>query len=166
MSPSNARVVRFSLLIYISSRKRGMSCHAVSGSVKTMEVVMEEISERLREFRERKSMSQSELSRALNISRGGVNRWEKGDAHKMSLDIAIRACEVLGVTLEELGHGTEAVGALDVEALAKAMSLVSAVFKRMDDSDRANLVSMVYQLVAQGNEVPPSLVTQMAALIR
>jgi transcriptional regulator with XRE-family HTH domain len=131
-----------------------------------MEVVMQEISERLRQFREQNSMSQSELSRALNISRGGVNRWEKGDAHKMSLDIAIGVCDVLGVTLEELARGRAPVGALDVDALGKAMTLVSGVFKRMDDRDRANLVSMVYQLVAQGNDVPPSLVTQMASLIR
>ena len=127
---------------------------------------MQEISERLRTFREKVPMSQSELSRALNISRGGVNRWEKGEAHKMSFEIAIRACEVLGVTLEELARGSAPIGVLDVDALGKAMSLVSDVFKRMDDSDRAKLVSMVYQLVAQGNDVPPSLVTQMAGLLR
>ena len=127
---------------------------------------MQEISERLREFRERNSMSQSELSRALNISRGGVNRWEKGEAHKMSLYIAIQICDVLGVTLEEFARGSAPIGVLDVDALGKAMTLVSDLFKRMDDSDRAKLVSMVYQLVAQGNDVPPSLVTQMAGLLR
>ena len=105
---------------------------------------MEEISDRLREFREKVPMSQSELSRALNISRGGVNRWEKGDAHKMSLENAIRACAVLQVTVDELAHGTAPVGALD----------------------RAKLISMVYQLVAQGTEVKPALVTQLAAIIR
>lgn len=127
---------------------------------------MEEISERLREFRERIAMSQSELSRHLGISRGGVNRWEKGDAHKMSLENAIQACRVLQVTLEELAHGDAPVGTLDPASLEKAMFLVSNVYKRMDDSDRAKLVSMVYQLVAEGNEVPNSLVAQLAGMVR
>lgn len=127
---------------------------------------MNEISERLKEFRERVSMSQSELSRTLGISRGGVNRWEKGDAHKMSMENMILTCKVLEISLDELALGAAPVGALDVDALGKAMTLVSDIFKRMEDSDRAKLVSMVYQLVAQGNDVPPSLVTQMAGLIR
>jgi len=131
-----------------------------------MEVVMQEISERLRQFREQNSMSQSELSRALNISRGGVNRWEKGDAHKMSLENAIQLCELLQISLDELAHGTAPIGTLDTASLEKAMSLVSDVFKRMESSDRAKLVAMVYQLVAQGNDVPHSLVTQMASIVR
>ena len=127
---------------------------------------MREIAERLRAFRERNSMSQSELSRSLNISRGGVNRWEKGDAHKMSLENAMQACEALNVSLQELAYGTNPPGELDVQALGTAMTLVNGIYKRMDDSDRAQLVSMVYQLVAHGNDVPPSLVTHLDSIIR
>ena len=124
------------------------------------------MSERLREYREEALMNQSEISRALRISRGGINRWKKRDAHKISLENSIQACDVLGATLEELPPGTIRMGVLDPGFLQKAMSLVSDIYKRIDNSDRAKLLITLESFVdfdeTIGSEVVLSLVKTCA----
>lgn len=56
---------------------------------------------RLKEILEKKGISQVELSKLLGVSTVSVNHWAKNKSEP-SLKMALKICEVLNITLNEL----------------------------------------------------------------
>ena len=55
----------------------------------------------IRELREKKGLSQSELGAKLGVTNKAVSRWENGGAHP-SAELMLPLAQVLGITIEEL----------------------------------------------------------------
>lgn len=60
---------------------------------------MRKFSERLKEIREEKRLSQSELARQTGISNASISRWENGIADIAS-DYLVILCKFFGVTAD------------------------------------------------------------------
>ena len=123
-----------------------------------------DLSKRLKEYRENAGLTQAELARAVKVSRAAVSRWEQGEAHTMTLKYAQKASVAMGVSVNELAGGKQAVHVLNPEALEIAVRSVENVFKQVAPDKKARVIAMVYQLVAQGTDVPESLVAQLGSL--
>jgi transcriptional regulator with XRE-family HTH domain len=67
---------------------------------------MAALAERLKEFRERRKLSQVRLAELINVSPRVYNRWENGDAtpHWNSI---VKIADFLGASLDELAGRTE-----------------------------------------------------------
>lgn len=55
----------------------------------------------LKEWRRAKGVSMSELAEQLHVSVSTVNNWEN-KGQKMPVDLAIKACEYLGVDFKDV----------------------------------------------------------------
>lgn len=62
---------------------------------------MNKFSERLRELREEKKLTQNELSKKTNISAACINRWEK-NLRVPNIDSIITLCLFFGCTADYL----------------------------------------------------------------
>lgn len=58
-------------------------------------------SERLKQLRQERKITQTRLAELLDVQPRVYNRWERGDAVP-HLDTVVRIAEVLGVTIDEL----------------------------------------------------------------
>jgi transcriptional regulator with XRE-family HTH domain len=65
--------------------------------------------ERLALALKRKKLKQIELAAKLNITRTAVSKIING-AQYLDFDLAVRACEILDISLDWLAHGGEASG--------------------------------------------------------
>ena len=63
------------------------------------------IGERIMALRKEKSISQTELSKRLNVSRQAVSKWEQG-VSSPDTERLIRLAEILGTEVEYLATGT------------------------------------------------------------
>ena len=57
--------------------------------------------ERLRELRERKGLTQTELAKRLGVGRTTVTLWERGDNHPR-IDMLVDLAKILGVKVDYL----------------------------------------------------------------
>ncbi len=67
---------------------------------------MHGIAERLKRLREERGLTQTRLAELLGMAARSYNRWERG-GHVPSLEMLIKAADVLQVTLDELVGRTE-----------------------------------------------------------
>jgi transcriptional regulator with XRE-family HTH domain len=70
---------------------------------------MTEYGERLALALKRKKLKQIELAAKLKITRTAVSKIING-AQYLDFDLAVRACEILGISLDWLAHGDEGAG--------------------------------------------------------
>lgn len=59
------------------------------------------MNEKMKEARQKKNLSQTELAKKIGISRQTVNMIENG-AYNPTVELCIRICKELGVTLDDL----------------------------------------------------------------
>ena len=60
------------------------------------------ISEKIREVRENKGMSQYRLAEITGINRSTINRYENGSIQKISFDNLMKICEALEIDIKEI----------------------------------------------------------------
>ena len=60
-----------------------------------------EIGSRIRKYRERKGLSQTELAEKISISCGRLSNWEQG-VHRPNADIIANICRALDISPSEL----------------------------------------------------------------
>lgn len=63
--------------------------------------IMNKFSERLKELRESKKLTQNELSKEINISAACINRWEK-NLRVPSIDSIVILCQFFGCSADYL----------------------------------------------------------------
>lgn len=72
-----------------------------------------DMASKIRMYRERNRMYQSELGKALGVTAQAVSKWELGRAEPDAASI-IKMCELFGITADDLlGRGTQAQDDLD-----------------------------------------------------
>jgi len=59
------------------------------------------MNEHMKEARQKKNLSQAELAQNIGVSRQTVNMIENG-AYNPTIELCIRICKELGVTLDDL----------------------------------------------------------------
>jgi len=107
---------------------------------------------RLTLFRERLSLSTTQLARMIGVDYMQVSRYEKGQSLP-SLETAVRLAQVLQVSLDELTTGTEPPAPTEPLAFKN-----STLFARMRDldripPDRQELALRVLDTVIAGHEL-------------
>jgi transcriptional regulator with XRE-family HTH domain len=70
---------------------------------------MTEYGERLALALKRKKLKQIELATRLKITRTAISKIINGTQY-LDFDLAVRACEILGISLDWLAHGSEGPG--------------------------------------------------------
>ena len=137
----------------------------------------------LREARDRRDMSQSDLARATGLTRAVISKWEKGESSNPSAPALQLAAKVLQVSVEDLlkdrpqnaktghrvapvrekkgvaaGRGDQAPGITDKEHEKQVVSAISALVPNLKKRDRytfLNLIDEMILMVKQG-EIPLS----------
>lgn len=124
----------------------------------------EELATRLREAREKLGWSQSEMSRAVEATRGACSNWEKDNAHRMTLENAMRLCSQLGISLDFLAFGREGSSMLDKECLLKAVNVAERLAPRATVTQKSTIIDIAYAMCAEGEELKDPLILRLASL--
>ncbi|MBQ2681901.1 MAG: helix-turn-helix transcriptional regulator [Atopobiaceae bacterium] len=90
-----------------------------------------EFSEKLKELRKAKSLTQEELAEALYVSRTAVSKWESGRGYP-SIDSLKELSRFFSVSIDELVSPDEAIAAAEDDRRAFADSLTSMVCGMLD----------------------------------
>ncbi len=112
------------------------------------------IANRIKEARERKSISKAELARRVQVSRASVSMWE--DGKNISLANIAKIAQVLGVAPEWLQYG---VGEVNVKAeeLADCIEYTRQISDRFEwdltDKQYARLAVYLYQERCKGTPI-------------
>jgi len=123
-----------------------------------------EISARIKESRDKLGWSQSEMSRAIDATRGACSHWENKNAHKMTLENAMRLCSQLGISLDFLTTGREGSGVLDKECLTKAVSAAERLAPRANIKQKVNLMDIAYAFCTEDKELEDSIMLKIVSL--
>jgi len=123
-----------------------------------------EIAARITELREKLGWSQSEMSRAVEATRGACSHWEAGNAHKMTLENGMRLASQLGSTLDYICNGREGGSTLDKECLNKAVASAERLAPRASVEQKAKLIDIAYALCAEGQDIPDSVILRLVSL--
>lgn len=123
-----------------------------------------EISARLTESREKLGWSQSEMSRAIEATRGACSHWENDNAHKMSLENAMRLCSQLGISLDYLTTGREGASVVDKECLAKSVAVAERLAPRATVEQKTKLIDIAYAMCSEGQEIPDPVILRLVSL--
>jgi transcriptional regulator with XRE-family HTH domain len=99
---------------------------------------MHGIAERLKRLREERELTQTRLAELLGMAARSYNRWERG-GHMPSLEMLIKAADVLQVSLDELVGRTESNGAPAIRN-AELQQLVHEVDELPDREQQALIV--------------------------
>lgn len=105
---------------------------------------MANFSERLRELRTRRNLTQTRLAELMEISPRVYSRWETGDVTP-HFDTIVRLADTLGVSLDELAGRKEVTG----EVRIKNPEL-NRLYKKVDllsDEDQKALVIVLDSMV-------------------
>ena len=140
-------------------------------------------SQNLREARDRRHMSQSDLARATGLTRAVISKWEKGESSNPSAPALQLAAKALRVSVEDLlkdrpknaktghrvvpnrkargvtaGRADQAPGITDKEHEKQVVSAISALVPNLEKRDRytfLHLIGEMTSMVEQG-EIPLS----------
>ncbi len=83
--------------------------------------------ENLAAYRKKSGMTQEQLAEQLNITRQAVSKWESGQAVP-DVDAALKLCEVLGKTPNQLFLGEEKEPSADHAGKSDIVFIMSTVF--------------------------------------
>jgi len=123
-----------------------------------------EIAARLTQAREKLGWSQSEMSRGVEATRGACSHWESGNAHKMTLENAMRLCSQLGISLDYLTTGKKGAGVVDKECLYKSIAVAERLAPRATVEQKTKLVDITYAMCSEGQEIPDSVILRLVSL--
>ncbi len=123
-----------------------------------------EIARRVTTLREQLGWSQSEMSRAVEATRGACSHWEAGNAHKMTLENGMRLASQLGTTLDYICNGREGGSTLDKECLNKAVASSERLAPRSSVEQKAKLIDIAYALCVEGEDIPDSVILRLVSL--
>ena len=59
----------------------------------------------LRAWRKARGISADDLSKMLGVGRATLDRWESGRTNKIPIQSALKACEILQVTVDDVDFG-------------------------------------------------------------
>lgn len=94
------------------------------------------IGKRISELRKEKSWSQTDLAKAVDVSRDIIGKYERGE-HSPSIEIATKLAEALGVSVDYL-LGKERFGKYDKAAIKRLEEI-----QKMDVSTRTKLFDII-----------------------
>jgi len=123
-----------------------------------------EIARRITVLREQLGWSQSEMSRAVEATRGACSHWEAGNAHKMTLENGMRLASQLGSTLDFICNGREGGSSVCKECLTKAVTLSERLAPRASAEQKAKLIDIAYALCAEDKDIPDSVILRLVSL--
>ena len=123
-----------------------------------------EISARLKDSRDKLGWSQSEMSRAIEATRGACSHWENKNAHKMTLENAMRLCSQLGISLDFLATGREGSGVLDKQCLTKAVAASERLAPRASIEQKVKLIDIAYAFCTEDKELEDSIMLKIVSL--
>ncbi len=123
-----------------------------------------EIARRVTTLREQLGWSQSEMSRAVEATRGACSHWEAGNAHKMTLENGMRLASQLGSTLDFICNGREGGATLDSECLLTAVGVAERLAPRATVEQKAKLIDIAYALCVEGEDIPDSVILRLVSL--
>lgn len=99
---------------------------------------MQGIAQRLKLMREERGLTQTRLAELLGMAARSYNRWERG-GHSPSLEMLIKAADVLQVSLDELA-GRDAISSTPAIRNAELQQLVHDVDELPDREQQALIV--------------------------
>lgn len=59
----------------------------------------------LREWRRARGISAEEFANELGIARSTLDKWENGDTKKIPIQSALKACDILNITINDIDFG-------------------------------------------------------------
>ncbi len=107
---------------------------------------MAELAVRLKEFRERRKLTQVRLAELIDVSPRVYNRWENGDATP-HWDSIIKIADFLGVSLDDLAGRSDKNDSLVIHN-----HKLHELYKKVDhlpDKDQEALIILLDSLVAR-----------------
>ena len=116
---------------------------------------------RLKKLRSKAGLNQSQLARAVNVTRAAASRWEQGDIDSILARNAIRVAHTLDTSVEYLFTGKQPCTQIDVDALSRAIRIVEQVLKNLTPKGKATIVALVYQLILNDQPVSKNVVRQL-----
>ena len=116
---------------------------------------------RLKKLRSKAGLNQSQLARAVNVTRAAASRWEQGDIDSILARNAIRVAGTLDTSVEYLFTGKQPCTQIDVDALSRAIRIVEKVLKNLTPKGKATIVALVYQLILNDQPVSKNVVRQL-----
>jgi len=116
---------------------------------------------RLKKLRSKAGLNQSQLARAVNVTRAAASRWEQGDIDSILARNAIRVADTLDTSVEYLFTGKQPCTQIDVDALSRAIRIVEQVLKNLTLKGKATIVALVYQLILNDQPVSKNVVRQL-----
>lgn len=105
-----------------------------------MSTVREEIAKNLLFYRKKSGLTQKELAGKLGVKNTAVSNWESGN-NSIDIDTLFLACEIFGVTLNDMYGKYSAIGkepitengnGLSSEVLNRLMSLTPEEVEKVD----------------------------------
>lgn len=135
------------------------------------------MAQRITEARTAAHLTQVQLAEKVKVSRGAVNKWEKGDTKNLKLENLFALAEHTGHSAKWIALGTGARretrspqdGNLDVSFLTMT---VQAVEKYLDNEDltldaepRAKLIALLYEIYVDKGKVEQPAVGKYLRLV-
>lgn len=114
---------------------------------------MNNFPKRLKEARQKAGLNQTELARAMNVTRAAVCKWEKPDTRDLSAVNLARAAKALGLSLDELMLGREHTPTLRLPLMKQALRVINQAFNHLDFEERAYIIAKTYGMLARGHQV-------------
>ena len=116
---------------------------------------------RLKKLRSKAGLNQSQLARAVNVTRAAASRWEQGDIDSILARNAIRVADTLGTSVEYLFTGKEPCAQINVDSLSGAIRIVEQVLTDLIPKGKATIVALVYQLILNNQPISKKVVRQL-----
>lgn len=105
-------------------------------------------SEKLKQLRKAKHMTQDELATELNIARPTITRYERGDRLPTVENMAVIA-NYFGVTVDELAGIDTTIEATPIGTLSEDEEELLRLFRMCNEKNRAKAAAYVEGLLAQ-----------------
>lgn len=113
------------------------------------------ISERIKELREQKGLTQGELARRLRISRPAISSWESGKTKNLREDNLLAIAREFGITVDELLTGKAADGvnespaAYRCGAQSRQEEILLEKYRHLSPADQGRLQAIIDALDAE-----------------
>ena len=114
---------------------------------------MKNAPKRLRKLRIRAGLNQSQLAKAVGVTRAAASRWEQGDIKSILARNALSVAETLDTNVEYLFTGKNNDSSIDTDVLSRAIELVEQSLTGLEPKKKSIIITLVYQLIVSGKSV-------------
>ncbi len=114
---------------------------------------MKNAPKRLKKLRIRAGLNQSQLAKAVGVTRAAASRWEQGDIKSILARNALSVAETLDTNVEYLFTGKNNGSSIDIEVLSRAIKLVEHTLTGISPKKKSIIVALVYELIVSGRSV-------------